>query len=226
MNRIILSTLALIASVAPLAPAAAGDLNLAIHHEIDSTGADGVHRKAEFSERLYRRHNQVWIERVIPAGVHSDSEHADKHNEDHKHLDVAASARWIIRNAKGDLQVQLVNRYEKMIVNINPTDYGNIGFDGGWDAAYHLLSPRQLASMTPTDLAAPAGCKWYESRNQSGWVKVLWDENEQYPRQVESGNTSRTSHKRMDVKITTSPSPLPWKDLAAYQQKEYSDTLD
>jgi hypothetical protein len=223
MNRIILSTLTLIACVAP---AAAGDLNLAIHHEIDSVGADGVHRKVDFSEHLYRRDNQVWVERAIPAGVHSDSEHADKHNEDHKHLDVAASARWIVRNAKGELQVQLVNRYERMIVNINPPDYGNIGFDGSWDAAYHLLSPRQLATMTATDLAAPDGCKWYENHNQSGWVKVLWDQKEQYPRQVESGNTSGTSHKRMDAKVTRSPLPLPWKNLAGYQQKEYSDTLD
>lgn len=225
MNRIVFSLLALIAGFAPYTLARAGDLNLVIHHEMDSTGADGVYRKVAFSERLYRRDNQVWIERVIPAGAHSDSEHAE-HNEDHKHLDVAASARWITRNAKGELQVQLVNRHEKMIVNINLADYGNIGFDGDWEAAYHMLSPKQLAAMKPVNRSAPAGCKWYESRTQSGWIKVLWDEKEQYPRQVESGNTAKTSHKRMDAKVTSAPSPLPWKSLAVYQQKEYSDTLD
>jgi len=225
VNRIALCMIMALAGFTPPAVAAAGELNLAIRHEIVSLGSDGINRKSEFGERLYRRNDQVWVERIIPAGAHSDSDHAN-HAEDHKHLDLAASARWITREAKGGLRVRLVNRYERMIVDITPPDYNNVGFDGDWDTAYHLISPKHLASMKPTGQTAPAGSKWYESRNQSGWVKVLWDEKEQYPRQVESGNDARTSHKSMMATVTPAPSHLPWTALKAYQQKEYSDTLD
>lgn len=223
MKRITLSII--IASAAIFAPAFASDLNLEIHHAMASLGPDGISRKVDFGERLYRRENQVWVERIIPAGAHNESEHA-KRDEEHKHLDLAASARWIVRNAKGELQIQMVNGYDKVIVNINPPDYGNIGFDGDWDAANHLIGSKQLASMKPSGQPAPAGCKWYESRNQGGWIKVLWDEKDQYPRQVESGNSSKTSHKSMTTKVIPAPNPLPWTNLQSYTQKEYSDTLD
>lgn len=207
------------------ATAMAGDLNLTIRHEIVSLGSDGISRKSEFGERLYRRNDQVWVERIIPAGANSASDHAN-HAKDHKHLDLAASARWIVREANGGLRVRLVNRYERMMVDITPPDYSNVGFDGDWDNAYHLISPKHLASMKPTGQTAPAGTKWYESRNQSGWVKVLWDEKEQYPRQVESGNDARTMHKSMVAARASAPAPLPWAALKAYERKEYSDTLD
>lgn len=224
MKRITLYVIMAIASFS--SSAIAGDLNLTIHHKITSLSADGVSRQIEFGERLYRRDNQVWNERIIPAGAHSDAEHTDQHNEEHKHLDLAASARWIVRKASGDLQVQLVNHHEKTTMNIGPAEYGNIGFDGDWDAAYHLISPKQLATMKPTGQQAPSGSKWYEKHSPSGWVKVLWDEQNQYPRQVESGNSSKTSRKSMVATITPAPASLPWTGLKTYQQKEFSDTLD
>ncbi len=226
MNRITLNLIAAVACFASIPVATAVDLNIELQHEITSVSSDGMNRKVSFGERMYRRDKQIWIERIIPPGAHNDSEHADKNNHDHKHLDVAASARWIVRNEKGDQQVQLVNRHEHMIVNITPVDYGNIGFGGDWDEAFHLVSPKQLATMKPSDQAAPAGSKWYEAHNPSGWVKVLWDEKGQYPRKVESGNKEKTSYKRMTATVVAAPSPLPWTNLKAYQQKEYSDTLD
>ena len=41
-------------------------LDLMVRHTSVSLGADGVKRTAEFSERVHRRPQMVWIERVIP----------------------------------------------------------------------------------------------------------------------------------------------------------------
>ncbi|MBI3526163.1 MAG: hypothetical protein HY066_16850 [Betaproteobacteria bacterium] len=222
-----LHILVVLTALATSASAQAGDLNLVIRHTIHSLGADGVSRNSEFSERLYRRNDQVWIERIIPAAAEHDNDHAHaQQGVEHKHLDLAASARWIVRDAKGVLKVNLVNRHERTIVDIPQPEYANVGFDGDWGNAYHLISPRHMATMQPTGQAAPTGAKWFASRNQSGWVRVLWDEKQQYPRQVESGNAAGTQRRSMMASLTPAPVTLPWATLKTYQRKEYSDTLD
>jgi len=225
ITRIPLVMLVVLATFAASAAAQAGDLNLVIRHEVQSLGADGVSSNSKFRELLYRRSDQVWVERVIPAAAEHDSDHA-RQGVEHKHLDLAASARWIVRDAKGVLKVSLVNRHERTIVDIPPPEYANVGFDGDWGNAYHLIGPRHMATMQPTDQAAPTGAKWYASRNQSGWVKVLWDEKEQYPRQVESGNAAGTQRRSMLATLAPAPVSLPWAALKKYQRQEYSDTLD
>lgn len=225
VSRIPLAMCIALAGFITSAAAQAGDLNLTIRHEIHSLGADGVTRNSEFGERLYRRNDQVWIERIIPAVAEHDSDHA-KQGVEHKHLDLVASARWIVRDTKGALKVSLVNRHERTIVDIPPPEYANVGFDGDWGNAYHLIGPKHMATMQPTSQAAPAGTKWYASRNQAEWVKVLWDEKGQYPRQVKSGNDAGTQRRSMVATPTVAPVSLPWATLKTYERKEYSDTLD
>ena len=222
MNKAILA--ALLGTLLPTL-AIADDLAVKVEHEITALGADGVTRITRFSERLIRRDNQSWVARIIPAGAHKEAEH-QAGGKNHKHLDVAAASRWVVRGEDGKLHVRIVNDHEKMIVDVSAVDYANIGFDGRWATANQLLDPEQIKRMKPTSRSAPAGARWYEDGSGDARVQVLWDEKERYPRRIESVNTGGTRRSAMVAIREAMPATMPWAKLTGYAQKEYSDLLD
>lgn len=206
-------------SVAVAAPA--GDANLLVDHEIKELTPDGVTRQLHFQERIYRRAGLVWIERVLPPGAHDTAEHAHG-DHDHKHLDLAAAAKLITLDADKVARIKLVNTHDKVVINVPPAEYGNVGFDGSWDNAVHLLDPKQLKTMQPV----PGKAQSYQLTRAGTTIRVVWDAKGEFPRQVESDNASRTRHKLMRVRETSAPATAPWTTLQGYAQKEYSDYLD
>ncbi|WP_374483604.1 hypothetical protein [Zoogloea sp.] len=207
------------------APAVAGDLALKVEHDITTLGADGVTRIVRFGERLVRRDKQSWVERILPPHAHEAEDHKAG-DKGHKHMDTSAAARWVQLGEDGKLRVRIVNGYEKMIVDIAPVDYANIGFDGKWTTANQLLDPEQLKRMKASNRSAPAGTRWYEGGTAQTRVQVLWDEKEQYPRRIESANPAGTSRSTLIATREAMPARLPWTRLDGYVQKEYSDLLD
>ncbi len=213
------------ASACLTARAAEPDLNLLVEHDVSEVGADGVTRTMHFQERIYRRENLVWIERVLPEGAHRPEAHAGGGAE-HKHLDLAAAARWITLEAGRVVRVRLVVAHDRAVVEVPAAEYGNIGFDGSWENAYHLLDPRRLQAMKPATGEAPAGARWYQATGGRQTVRVLWDERARIPRRVESSDAAGTSRARMSAREVAGPSTPPWSALGGYQQKVYSDYLD
>lgn len=222
MNKLLLATLL---AGACATPALAVDLAIRVDHDITVLGADGVTRITRFSERLIRRDNQSWVARVLPAHAHEEDEHRAG-DKGHKHMDLAAAARWVSRGEDGKLRVRLVNDHDKMVVDIPAVDYNNIGFDGKWTTASQLLDPEQLKRMQPSPRSAAPGTRWYEGGTRNARVQVLWDEKEHYPRRIESANLNGTSHSTLVARRETMPATLPWSRLAGYAQKDYSDLLD
>lgn len=221
-----LARLLFLFSLLPAAAAAAtaGDLDLLVRHEVVSVGTDGVTRQARFSERVHRRQDLVWVERVLPEAARHP---ADAHPaEAHDHPDLAAAPRWLTRSDHGAMRVRLVDRPGRALIDVPPAEYENIGFDGKWDNAYHLLDPRRLAAMRPTTRQAPPGCRWYEAESGDSRLRVLWDEGRAFPRRVESSNRAGTAVKTMEASIVPAPATPPWERLAGYRGKEYSDYLD
>jgi hypothetical protein len=206
-------------------PAAAQDLAIKVEHETTALSADGVTRITRFGERLVRRDNQSWIARILPAGAHEEADHAAG-GKGHKHMDLAAAARWVVRDDAGKLRVRMVNKHEKLVVDVASVDYGNIGFDGQWTSASQLLDPQQIKRMKPLTRSAPAGARWYEGGGKDVRVQVLWDEKDLYPRRIDSANSAGTQRSTMIVTREAMPAALPWANLGAYVQKEYSDLLD
>jgi hypothetical protein len=205
--------------------AQADDLALKIDHESTSLSADGVTRITRFSERLVRRDQQSWLARIIPSGAHEEADHKVG-GKGHKHMDVNAASRWVVKAADGKLRVRIVNDHEKLVVDVPPTDYGNIGFDGRWSTANQLIDPAQLQRMKASSRQAPAGARWYEGGNRDNRVWLLWDEKAQYPRRIESANTRGTQSSLMVVTREPMPDRLPWTGLDSFVQKEYADLLD
>ncbi|WP_374261454.1 hypothetical protein [Zoogloea sp.] len=222
MHKILIRTLcgALIATAAH-----ADDLALKVEHETVALGADGVTRITRFGERLIRRDNQSWVARILPPGAHEEADH-QAGGKTHKHMDVSAASRWVQRGEDGKLRVRIVNGHEKMIVDVAPVDYANIGFDGRWTTAAQLLDPEQIKRMKPIPRSAPAGARWYEGGTRDAKVQVLWDESARYPRRIESTNASGTQRATLTATREAMPATLPWATLTGYAQKEYSDLLD
>jgi hypothetical protein len=205
-------------------PAAADDLALKVEHETTTLGADGVTRITRFAERLIRRDNQSWVARIVPPGAHD--EQTEGHDKNHKHADLSAAARWVQRADDGRLRVRVVDSHDKMVVDVAPVEYANIGFDGKWATAAQLLDPKQLQQMQPVARKAPAGARWYQGGSREAVVSVLWDEAAMYPRRIESANASGTRRSAMVVTREAMPAALPWAAVAGYTHKEYSDLLD
>jgi hypothetical protein len=72
-----------------------------------------------------------------------------------------------------------------------------------------------------------AGTRWYEQEKNGVYQRVLWDEQNMIPLEVETGRRDGTMLRRVSVKIVSNTSKeIPWDNLKGYMQKEYSDFLD
>jgi hypothetical protein len=202
-------------------PAAAQDADVLVKHTAISAGQDGVKRTSEFAERIVRRQDQVWIERVVPAGWHTADDHS-KADKSHKHLDTAAAARWITRGVDGTAGVRLASREDKVLVEVAKTDFENVGFDGSWAAAYYLIDPAALKRMKVT--ATQGDLTTYTSADTNRQLKIIWNDKLKLPVLVES--RSGASSKRTTVEVSAQAKTLPWDGIKSYARKDYSDYLD
>ena len=217
MLRVALASAALLA----LPYAGAQDVELLVKHSEVSDGVDGVRRTAEFAERVSRTRDTIWISRVLPPVSRSEHQHA-KSGQQHKHLDVSTASRWITRNADGAVQMRIVPNDEKVVVNIGRTDYGNVGFDGSWTAAWNLIDPALLSRMKAGKVAD--GLTTYTLREKGRSVKVVWNGRLQVPVLVETADS--TSRRQTVTQVLATTATRPWNALKNHAQKDYSDYLD
>ncbi|MHA7679989.1 hypothetical protein [Cupriavidus sp. PET2-C1] len=220
----LLGCLAAIASPAALAAPAKTPLALRVEHQISSQGSDGVKRDVAFAEHVYRSGDAVWIERELPPGAGHAAEHAPA-GAGHKHADLSTAARWIEQPPGGKLSVRLISDPLKKTFAVNPAEYGNIGFDGSWATAYHLLDPAALKKMKAVGPVRD-GAQEYQLRRADESVVVLWDVAGQFPRSVQSRSAGGTSTKYTRVTVVATPQRAPWARTAHYTRGEYTDLMD
>ena len=209
----------------PLLCVQAKDLAIKIDYDTTATGTDGVTRITRYSDQLIRRDNDTWLVRVMPAGVHAETDHHQV-DKGHKHMDTSTAARWVSRLNDGKLQVRLVNAHDKLVIDVPKTEFANINFDGDWANASQLLGTEQVRKMKPLADAAPAGQRWYEAQRNGLKVRVLWDEQQEFPRKIESTRAQGNYRSTVTVTPQSMPTSLPWTQLKTYQHKEYTDLLD
>jgi hypothetical protein len=215
--------------VLSLASQAAPDVTLEVVHRSSQLGTDGVLRSAEFSERVMRRGDTVWVERVLPAGAEEASAHqhvkADAHAS-HKHMDLGAATRWIQRGSDGKVKLRLVSEHDRTVVDIAAAEYGTVGFDGSWLAAYHLIDPAVLKQLKPGEASGPA--RWFETVVKPGVnkVRVLWDAKLELPLQVQSVSSNGLVKRQTQVRVLRAGQAKPWAATSSYSVKDYADFLD
>lgn len=222
----LLAALAVMSNSATLAAPAGAPLMLRVEHQLSSLGSDGVKRDVSFTERIYRAGDTVWIEREVPAGgARHTHEHAKAAADGHKHPDLSTAARWIEKQPSGKASVRLVSDPMKKAFDVEPAEFGNIGFDGSWATAYHLLDPAALKQMKAVG-PVKGGVQQYQLRRADESVTVRWDIAGQYPRSVESRDTGGTSTKLTRVSVMAVQSRPPWARAQHYTRSAYTDLMD
>jgi hypothetical protein len=206
LSRFLILPLALAAATvhaadkAPAAPLMA----LRVEHQLSSLGADGVQRDARFAERVYRQGERVWIARELPPAA-AQVDHDDNPHTGHKHADTDTAPQ--------------------KTYHVEPAEYSNIGFDGSWATAYHLLDPAALKTMR-AEGPVRNGVQTYRARQGDRTVTVEWDVAGQYPRRVESRNASGTQRKLTRVSVLPAPAAAPWTRVQRYAAGDYTDLMD
>ncbi|TAJ79411.1 MAG: hypothetical protein EPO42_06270 [Gallionellaceae bacterium] len=203
-------------------------LNLSIKYYDKALTAEGVLRESHFEETMLRRPGHVWVMRVLPPatpGSHTHHEH--EASEEHKHFNPVFLPRHVSMDGS-NLKLEYVDRSKKEVINIVATEFENVSFDGSWINAYFLVNPQQLVAMPLSKKTSTAvGARWYEQEKSGVFQRVLWDEKNMIPLEIETGRKDGALFRRVSVKIESiGATDMPWGNVKGYSQKEYSDFLD
>lgn len=188
-------------------------------------GKDGVRQEMSYAELLYRQPDVLWIERVIPEAaehLHDDHHHGGL---GHKHADVTGAPLWIMRDTQGKLDVKLVDRHEKRLIEIAEAYYGNVGFDGHWVESWSLADPESLKNLKPTKVTAD-GLETYEIKRGKQHITLVWNSKGQYAQSISAKDEHGLSGRTIKAAEITAPKTQPWKQLGNYASRDYSDLLD
>jgi hypothetical protein len=219
-----MKTPALFALLTALAvSAAAQDLDLVIQHRLQTAGSDGMTVTTEYAERFVRRDDQVWLERVLPVATELPREvRADAR----RHFNLAAATRWIVRSGDAVPRLMLVDTDEKIVIDVDRSDYGNLGFEGSWETAYFLLDPGMLSRMNRRGPKGADGAQWFEIERAGSTIRLLWDETLKYPREIESISADGTSRKAFKATPVPPAPARPWEAVRQFTRMGYNDLLD
>ncbi|MEN0036662.1 MAG: hypothetical protein AAGC78_06325 [Cellvibrio sp.] len=221
LRSILLLPLFVITSQVFAAPADA----LRVEYHQWKLGKDGVRQEMSYSELLYRQPDSLWIEREVPAAA--QRAHDDHHHGGlgHKHADVTGAPLWIVRDTQGKLDVKLVDRHEKRLIEIAEAYYNNVGFDGHWVETWSLADPESLKKLKPTNVSEN-GLETYEIQRGNQQITLVWNTKGQYAQSISSKDAQGLSGRTIKASQISAPKTLPWTQLGNYLSRDYSDLLD
>lgn len=203
----------------------APDLDLTIKYFNRELTPEGVLRESRYEEKMLRRSGHVWSQRVLPGTTTAnDSTHP---NHEHKDFNYIVLPRHVTFDGN-KVSVEFINTHDRQVINIVPTEYENVNFDGSWLNAYYLIDPKTVAAM-PVSMRATsaANARWHEVLKNGLFQRVLWDEKMLIPLMIETGDIKNSFFQRISVSANARLiKDLPWSHQQGYAQKEYSDFLD
>jgi hypothetical protein len=171
----------------------------------------------------------VWIERELPPALRADHDHEASEGKvhiGHSHADNTAAPLWLRRDAAGKVQVGMVLRQQRKLIEVDKANYGNVGYGGSWANAYWLVDPASLPHMKALGTAGNKGVQRYEVQQGESTLRIDWDVAGRYARKIEQRNAHGTSLNAMTASAIPAPKTLPWQIADAYERGEYSDLLD
>ena len=213
------------------------DIEARVSYETRQVMSTGVTRVDTWQERLVRRGNQVWTERILAPVAHAGHSHEGHKRETvaehagHRHLNAETSARWLTLQPDGQVEVRLVDHGNRFVVTVPRAEFGTVGFDGRFDGAASIVPPSVVRAMAPTTarpMRGSADGQWLTDRSQGWSHKLLWSASKQMALRVESTRDDASVQRRVTVQLLpAAPArPAPWSQLADYTPKQYDDFMD
>ena len=224
INRMGCLGVALIQMMSPVASAEPAEA-LRVEYQQWQIGRDGVRQQMDYAETLYREENALWIEREIPEAAEREHDQHAHGGLGHKHADVVGAPLWIRRDGQGNLDVKLVDRHEKRLIDIARPYYGNVGFDGHWAESWALADPRALESLKPAS-TDENGRETYQLERGDQSITLVWDPTGRYAVSITAKGRQGLSGRTIRATPLVAPDNMPWDDLGDYRDRDYSDLLD
>lgn len=207
----------------------APSLHLLLQYESRSIGQDGVQRDSKHTDRMFRGSNRVWIERQLPQALVADRGHGHKRtagpHAGHAHDEAQGAPMLVSRDAKGNVDVNIVLREQHRVIDVESAHRGNVGYGGSWEAAYWLIDPKALQRMDALN-SPNKGVQRYRVKTAERTTEVDWDVAGQYARRIEHRDAHGLSFQKMTATAQTLPPVMPWTEVANYPRGDYSDLLD
>jgi hypothetical protein len=231
------------ASAAPAAAATAPDAvarttaavqatpeaDLRITYEAMSIGSDGVQRSSIYTNRVYRRKGQLWIEREMPAALRQSQDHGHEHahgpHAGHAHDEARGAPLSIRRADDGKVGVEVVLAKLRRVISVDLAHHGNVGYGGSFENVYWIVPPTALQGMERVG-KAQNGVQRYRGTAGEQTTVIDWDVANQFARRVERSDAHGTE--RIVVTATKLPAQQaqPRKTIEGYDKGDYSDLLD
>ena len=203
-------------------------LDATVSYDSKSVTHAGVTEIRQFRNILIRRPGHVWMERIVPEHVEKGPVH-DQAQGGHKHVDFDISTQHLTRTASGDIRAEYVDREQRQIVYVPPTEYSISGFDGSWDNAAAMVSEKTVKAMPLSRrVTTVANTEWREEARNGWYNRVLWSNQYKVALVVESGKSDGSTTRKtvLELRPATLDNALPWKQLDTFAQKEYDDFMD
>jgi hypothetical protein len=209
-----------------LIPMKLPDLEAVIVHDLRQFGSDGVLRITRYQERLVRRGERVWTERVLPPGT-QPGEPVHERGRGH-HLDFARVARLLRRRDAGQTSLTYVDLVHERVIAVPEPEWDNVAFDGSWDRAAMLVTEAELGQLRPIERSVPAPeLMWRGIQTQGHFIHVLWDPIAGIARRIESGSVDGSDFRTLEVSLHLGGErSAPWDQTTGFEQKSYTDLLD
>ena len=205
------------------------EADLRITYEAMSVGSDGVQRSSVYTNRVYRRKAQLWIEREMPAALRQSQEHGHDHahgpHAGHAHDEARAAPLSIRRADDGKVGVEVILAKLRRVISVDLAHHGNVGYGGSFDNVYWIVPPTALQGMERVG-KPHNGVQRYRGTAGEQTTVIDWDVANQFARRVERSDSHGTE--RIVVTASKLPAPLaqPWKTIEGYDKGDYSDLLD
>lgn len=208
---------------------AAPQVDLRITYQTMSIGRDGVRRDSEYSNRVYRRNGQLWIEREMPAARLSSNEHGHEHAQGphtgHAHDEARGAPLSLKRADDGKVDVKVVLTELKRVILVDEAHHGSVGYGGSFENSYWIVPPSALEKMERVG-KPKAGVQRYRRVDGELTTLVDWDVAGQFARSVERRDVHGLERVAITAKRLPLPLAQPWKAIAGYEIGDYSDLLD